>query len=745
MSVDRGSARAKRLAGLAAPWALCAALLIWGWRARDLLHRLPAYGDTLEVAWVTTWYGEAIRLGHFASVYPLVFHPEGWQVATFGEGPAMFAGLLPLSALGGVAFAYNVLSLLTFLVAVGGMYALARRFVSPLPAAVAAVLFAFWGLRWYSVIGQLNILAGTALLPWMVLCLERGYGSHRRWPWFACSGAIWALSMAYSLYFAWVGAVILAGWTIGRAMAREIGPRAAFGGLAIASLSGVLAGAPWVVAFWRASNAAGASFYSLGEVNDLGASLNSLPIPFVFHPFLGWLSRSIYLGPYTEQGSANLGLAACIVALVGAIPAWRDRRWRPVLVLTGLGLLLALGPALKWNDVTLQWSAMRLPDRLIWQLGHWLKPQLFAGDQPPQPFDAAIPMPGMLLSALVPFWERARVAARYSFIACLGIFLLAAYGLERFRRPWVRLLVAGMLILEVVPQPTANLPFPGPSHPAFEWLRQQPQNGEGIADLYASGRYALALPMRGEVLWSTRYTGWPTAAGASSVWPAHTVFLMRWLDSHLHALANSDFVPLMRFYRVRYILLHMKGAYEREMLAEANLNPELGKPRCFSPSGDPLGAWTYPICILGIVPPAMPQFNLLLRDGWSGPENWGVWSEGTESSASWAATVSEPQKLKLKGFPECVPGQNQSISIAVNGEELHAYRWQGCEEWSTEITVPARLVRVGWNDLILRSGYAARPSEVTGGQNPDSRRLAVGFSELRIEPMEPRALPPGGY
>ena len=115
--------------------------LLLGWRAWDLAHTLPAYDDVLEVLWTIRWYDGALRGQHGFLLYPLAFYPTGWHVATFAGGPFLFVVLLPLYWLGGAAFAYNVVTLLTFLVSFAGMLKLARLFVPTLAATLAALLF----------------------------------------------------------------------------------------------------------------------------------------------------------------------------------------------------------------------------------------------------------------------------------------------------------------------------------------------------------------------------------------------------------------------------------------------------------------------------------------------------------------------------------------------------------------------------------------------------------------------------
>ncbi len=169
--VTRHSSLVNRLA----PWAAFAALLVWGWRGQNLFHDIPTYGDVLELMWGISWYGDALRTGVDPAVYPLAFYPGGWQLATFGQsvGPALFLAMLPLHWIAGAAFAYQIAVLLTFVLAFGGTLALAGRFMGRLGATVVALLYTFWGFRWFQTLGHLNFLLGSACLPWMVWALER--------------------------------------------------------------------------------------------------------------------------------------------------------------------------------------------------------------------------------------------------------------------------------------------------------------------------------------------------------------------------------------------------------------------------------------------------------------------------------------------------------------------------------------------------------------------------------------------
>jgi hypothetical protein len=343
----------------------------------------------------------------------------------------------------------------------------------------------------------------------------------------------------------------------------------------------------------------------------------------------------------------------------------------------------------------------------------------------------------LLLSAVVPLIERARVFARYALIGGLGVFLLVALALGRLRRTWAQVLLAGLLICEVLPPPTKEVPYPPPPHPAFAWLAEQQITPAGVIDFGSWQQDLLYVASGGNALWATEYHRQPTVAGTGSNEPAYVSFLSEWLQSNPNPLLNPDLVPLLRFYSVRYILYHVTGGYARSLLEEARQNPDLRNIRCFEPSAPSAGAapvagpWDHPICIMEVTPGDL-NFNLLFREGWSDAEEWGRWAETTEARAEWAAVAQAPQVLALKAFPFCAPDRKQTLKVEINGVELAGHEFQECEEWLANVDVPASLVRIGWNDVVLRSDYALRPAEVAGSDSADARSLSIGVGMLNV-------------
>jgi hypothetical protein len=179
----------------------------------------------------------------------------------------------------------------------------------------------------------------------------------------------------------------------------------------------------------------------------------------------------------------------------------------------------------------------------------------------------------------------------------------------------------------------------------------------------------------------------------------------------------------------RYLLLHMASDWEKSILEEARQNPELKFVQCFDPPPGPT-AWAYPICALEVLPPVNAVVNLAPLEGWSGQEDWGVWAVGPESRAAFVAMTKKPHRLTLEAFPNCIPGRTQTLSVDVNGARLAEHTWANCDPWAETITIPASLVRLGGNEVVIRPAYAVAPPD------GDTRPLSVGFSKLRID-LEP--------
>jgi hypothetical protein len=710
-------------------------ILAWQWRIYDLFHHIPAYGDGLEVAWGIRWYRQAVMEGHQSLFFnPDVFYPHGWRLVTFAYGLGMFLVSLPFSLLGNEAFAYNVLVLGILATAFGGMYRLGRNYADRFSATLGAALFTFWGPRWMRMGGHVNVLGGSAILPWIPWGLEKGFDSKHRTRWFVFVGLLWAVAVSFTFYYVWLAGLLLFCWIVGSWWNGRIDRRVAIEGTVIPGLVMGIVSLPLVIAFYRAKSAVGAPDFSFAVVNSWGANLNSLFSPFVGHavPQMRTLATTFYTSRIDETSAVNLGLLASVVCVGAIVIALRHKRsaWVPPILLVLLGTILSLGPTLHWNKQIVEVAFFEPVNELLWQIGHYLKPSIFWGAATADKIQHAVPLPGFLLTAVIPFWEGARVSARFLFPVSVGFFLLVALAVGQLRTWGWRLALAGLLLFELWPMPANGVPYPPTPHPAFAWLQTQEVDG-GVLELHSVAPKKLVPKTGGEAIWATIYHQAPVISGAGGVWPAGFSFLMGWLSKHEYPFLKPDFPEMLRYYQARYVLLHLPHSAHEEFLENVLNSPDFVLVDCFEPAPD-ASLWDYPICVIEVTPFPNPHFTLVPEANWSPPESWGYWAIGRQSSGKWLATKEQDTTVILAAFPYCAPDRFQSLEIVVQDEVLLRRRWDDCEPWQGQFTIPASLVEVGWNEIQLRYGYALQPARVTDNENPDPRHLSVGFTRFQI-------------
>jgi hypothetical protein len=696
-------------------------LLAWIWSARyNPLNHIPAYGDVLEVVWGANWYAEHLRQFANPLYFNQIFFPVGWPTALLAHTPIFLAVMGFFRLFLAEAPTFNLFLFLSFVAAYAGMIRAARLYTKrPWIVALVALLYTFWGMRWVRLGGHLNILWLSALLPWLFWSLQLSNARRR----VISAALVWALCIIASLYGIWLGALVVGVYLLNKPSWDRL-CESAF----IAALT-LLFSLPTLILFWRARQMVAAPFYSFEHIAGWGASLNSLPIPAVFHPWLGALARMIYRGPVDESAVANLGLVAAALFIVFLLRSrMRDEQERFVLLLCVVGLIIALGPLLRWDGRVVEAPTFAPLNGALWELGSLVKPDIFAGDIPPQLADG-VPLPAWPFYATIPFLEGNRVVARFALVGGLGLVLSLAVLLDRLKTRWVWVVLAFFLLFERVPWPVLQgVPLPAAAHPAFVLVAQQ---AGAVIDLVPAGDQ-LILATTGETLYATSLHKQSTASGVSSMWPESAWFLFNWLQSHPRPLENEDFPVILQGYGIDRVLMHMETAASGPHI-EGELASGLGAPICLEAPAQP-SPWPYSICILQVAEPD-EMFSAGVQEGWSAPELWGRWAVSTEALARWAVPVPQDYALQLDIFPNWIAGRVQEVTIMVNGQPIGRVTFERDVPVSKGFVVPASLLDVGWNELAFRSTYAVSPAEITGGANPDPRPLAFGVNRLAIHPV----------
>ena len=189
-------------------------LLLWEWRFVDLFSFLPSYGDVLEVVWGISWYRKSLFSSEVSPLFtPLVFHPLGWHTATLAHTPFFFALGVPFHLIGGSAFAYNLLAILSLVVAYLGTMKFLELHVPRIISILGAIVYTFAGVRSARMAGgHLHILWASSLFPWLGWSLSKFSFSIRSdisRKYLIISGVIWGLMINFSLYAVFLGGLFL--------------------------------------------------------------------------------------------------------------------------------------------------------------------------------------------------------------------------------------------------------------------------------------------------------------------------------------------------------------------------------------------------------------------------------------------------------------------------------------------------------------------------------------------------------
>lgn len=408
-------------------------------------------GDAWQNVWNLDHVARALRSGEPLFLSHRVWAPEG---ASLLSHTLSLTNSIPgalLSRITGLFVAYNLLVVLSFVLAAAALYRLSRRLgLGPVPALFGAFVFAFCPQRSARALGHLNLL-GTGWIPVAIeglLVASRTNGRRSIYGALAAAGALTALAFT-DWYLALLG-VLAAGtfalFEIFRAEKSER-PRVAFA-LGLAALLSLSATLPSALALARESAAQGTEGH---EARWCSNALTSLLVP----------SRIQLVSAFTPglkernhqniaEGAAALGLVPLLLTLFCLVRfRGRPRDLDFALVAGGTALVLSLGPQL------------RLFDRLI-----------------------DFPLPYALLEKVFPSLMLGGCVNRLELLTFLPLALGSAFFLERLltsRMSWKRTLVTGaafVVLLEYAPiDPGVSRGVDEPRDRALDFIVNSPVAG----------------------------------------------------------------------------------------------------------------------------------------------------------------------------------------------------------------------------------------------------------------------------
>jgi len=422
---------------------LIAVVLTWPLTARLTTHLSGDMGD----GWMFTWnlwiFRHALLHGHWPTVTPMLFYPEGGNLLVHSMSWASCLLAFPLLSFMQPLTAYNVLVLFYYVHAAIGMYVLARMVKASRGASFfGGFLFSFSLFHYAHGLGHLNLM-GIGWLPLFLAFLIR-----------TIEDPTWKSALRASGSFV---AATLTSWYLG-AMALEAGlivwiwllvrsknarTKACVLRLVGAAVVAVLLLTPFL---WGLIHDLGRGAL-LGSHNpwNHGADLVAFVVP----------SRLLFLGKHFShliphhlavnwaEDTAFVGFVAVALALVGFVSRRRSAL-TGLFIVGGAGFVLSLGPALRL-DGTLHRS---------------------------------FELPFLFLYRWVPLFKIGTVASRHTLLVLLSLSAGAALGLDVLiqKKGWWTWLACGLAFLAVVehvpamPMVNTQVRMPG----FLETIRKEP-------------------------------------------------------------------------------------------------------------------------------------------------------------------------------------------------------------------------------------------------------------------------------
>jgi hypothetical protein len=128
-----------------------------------------------------------------------------------------------------------------------------------------------------------------------------------------------------------------------------------------------------------------------------------------------------------------------------------------------------------------------------------------------------------------------------------------------------------------------------------------------------------------------------------------------------------------------------------------------------------------------------------LARGWSMPEAWGTWSDGSWSLLTLRLGGRAAQvELTLSPVPH--PGPPLQVRVSVDGQPAAHWEVADPEPWPYRVALPAAVdAAEGERPVRLRLDYSRTWSPQALGQSDDTRQLAVALRQVRvIDESDPR-------
>lgn len=585
----------------------------------------PPWGDAWHVL-TMFWYTKNAALGLNPDITltynSYIFYPGGTPVVW--EFPFANAMSVPLQLWLGLPAAYNILWLLSFILAGYGAYLLARYLTgNDLASVFAGLVFAFSPYHFAHGLGHMGLLT----IEWIPFCalyllrLHRSYGLKDS----ILAGIFFILVAAsdlhYLIYMSVFAALLLlyeayssskdAGRAPGynRYLASLVAVARKYIPFAVTALIGVIPLSYYMLNILASGN----NFLQrpLSETIEYSADLLSYITPSSLHPVYGdWLMSHVY-SRFTGNIAENttfIGFTVLLLILCAFLWSRKERDIRFWLASGSVFLVLSLGPVL-----------------------HVLGATTFSG--------VNIPLPYTVLS-LIPVFKLDRTPSRYDVMVMLCAAVLSGYGmaalLERLKNIQLRSVVGVFLMLVLLLEFASVTTITPVTVPSF--YRGIGNDGDTYALLEIPETYDYGAGVNiqyYQIYHNKPILGGQMARQPGSVWDfekktpvVNELTFLRPMPDILVQNESAVGTSLFNYYNIRYVIVHTdylnssqvqycEDTVDRTLETEKSAYPEDG------------------LIAYRVLNDTAPAAFMALGDGWYSLEMWngtpGRWMKNTSS------------------------------------------------------------------------------------------------------------------
>lgn len=351
-------------------------------------------------------------------------------------------------------------------------------------------------------------------------------------------------------------------------------------------------------------------------------------------------------------------------------------------------------------------------------------------------FTFSVPLPHLILYNLVPFLENSRTTGRFFIVAALAFAVLAGYGcselIKRYdtKKTLIVSILCAFVIFEYIGIPYPVYPVDQPAY--YQKIGQDPEQ-YALLEIPITARYGSGI----KIMYYQTMHGKPVIGGQTPRMPANandfeknTPFIneityLKPLDDILNQDKNSTAISVLRYYNIRYIILHKEYLNVRNLQIAQDIISELTTAVEKKFEDDTI--------IVYQVESGSHQNFIMISDGWNSLETWETGPGRWIRKDAEIKAVSTKDRDSTLSFEVGSLNISRDVSVYLNNEWVNNYKIDigGYPDQTPDHLSLKIHLKKGENIIKFSTPQAGTVPEEIGAWN-DTRELSLAFQNITI-------------